>query len=266
MESFKTKGNYDFEDLVSIIRLLRSEDGCPWDREQTHESIKKNLIEETYEVIEAINKKDDDLLLEELGDLMMQVVFHSEMAAEKGKFDIHDVSDAVCKKLVLRHPHVFGDVEVNDVEDVLSNWDSIKRKTKGHKTTVSAMDSVPRELPALMRSTKIQKKAKEAGFDWQDITGVLEKLDEETAELKAAISSDDYTLIGEELGDLLFTLTNLSRFTGHDAEEALTESTDKFVKRYAVVEELALKEGINLKKADLSQLNRLWDIAKRQQG
>ncbi|MGI6248622.1 MAG: nucleoside triphosphate pyrophosphohydrolase [Acutalibacteraceae bacterium] len=266
MESFKTKGNYDFEDLVSIIRLLRSEDGCPWDREQTHESIKKNLIEETYEVIEAINKKDDDLLLEELGDLMMQVVFHSEMAAEKGKFDIHDVSDAVCKKLVLRHPHVFGDVEVNDVEDVLSNWDSIKRKTKGHKTTVSAMDSVPRELPALMRSTKIQKKAKEAGFDWQDITGVLEKLDEETAELKAAISSEDYTSIGEELGDLLFTLTNLSRFTGHDAEEALTESTDKFVKRYAVVEELALKEGINLKKADLSQLNRLWDIAKRQQG
>ena len=194
---------------------------------------------------------------------MMQVVFHSEMAAEKGKFDIHDVSDAVCKKLVLRHPHVFGDVEVNDVEDVLSNWDSIKRKTKGHKTTVSAMDSVPRELPALMRSTKIQKKAKEAGFDWQDITGVLEKLDEETAELKAAISSEDYTSIGEELGDLLFTLTNLSRFTGHDAEEALTESTDKFVKRYAVVEELALKEGINLKKADLSQLNRLWDIAKR---
>ena len=266
MESFKTKGNYDFEDLVSIIRLLRSEDGCPWDREQTHESIKKNLIEETYEVIEAINKKDDDLLLEELGDLMMQVVFHSEMAAEKGKFDIHDVSDAVCKKLVLRHPHVFGDVEVNDVEDVLSNWDSIKRKTKGHKTTVSAMDSVPRELPALMRSTKIQKKAKEAGFDWQDITGVLEKLDEETAELKAAISSEDYTSIGEELGDLLFTLTNLSRFTGHDAEEALTESTDKFVKRYAVVEELALTEGINLKKADLSQLNRLWDIAKRQQG
>lgn len=266
MESFKTKGNYDFEDLVSIIRLLRSEDGCPWDREQTHESIKKNLIEETYEVIEAINKKDDDLLLEELGDLMMQVIFHSEMAAEKGKFDIHDVSDAVCKKLVLRHPHVFGDVEVNDVEDVLSNWDSIKRKTKGHKTTVSAMDSVPRELPALMRSTKIQKKAKEAGFDWQDITGVLEKLDEETAELKAAISSEDYTSIGEELGDLLFTLTNLSRFTGHDAEEALTESTDKFVKRYAVVEELALKEGINLKKADLSQLNRLWDIAKRQQG
>jgi tetrapyrrole methylase family protein/MazG family protein len=266
VESFKTKGNYDFEDLVSIIRLLRSEDGCPWDREQTHESIKKNLIEETYEVIEAINKKDDDLLLEELGDLMMQVVFHSEMAAEKGKFDIHDVSDAVCKKLVLRHPHVFGDVEVNDVEDVLSNWDSIKRKTKGHKTTVSAMDSVPRELPALMRSTKIQKKAKEAGFDWQDITGVLEKLDEETAELKAAISSEDYTSIGEELGDLLFTLTNLSRFTGHDAEEALTESTDKFVKRYAVVEELALKEGINLKKADLSQLNRLWDIAKRQQG
>ena len=260
--SFKFKDKYNVYDLVEILKVLRSEGGCPWDIKQTHESIKKNLIEETYEAIEAINKKDPDMLREELGDVLMQVVFHSQIEAEKGVFDIDDVADENCKKLIERHPHVFGEVNVNGVDDVLTNWDAIKRKTKGQKSTSEAIDSIPRELPALMRATKVQQKAAKAGFDWDDVGGALDKLSEEIAELKAAIASNDKANINEELGDVLFSAVNVSRFVKCDAEEALTAASDKFIARFIRVEQLARERGIDMESAPLEKLDELWDEAK----
>jgi len=221
------------------------------------------LIEETYEVIEAINKKNKALLCEELGDLLMQVVFHAQMEDEICSFSIDNVTDGVCKKLIERHPHVFGDTNVSGVSEVLRNWDAIKRNSKGHADTSQAMLSIPKELPALMRSTKVQQKAASCGFDWQDISGALEKLDEEIIELRNALSSGKAEESLEELGDVLFSAVNVSRFAGHDAEEALTNATDKFLKRFITVEQLAKDEGIDLKTAGIEKLNLLWDIAKQ---
>ena len=260
---FEFKEKYNVYDLVEIMRILRSEGGCPWDIKQTHESIKKNLIEETYETIEAINKNDPDMLREELGDVLMQVVFHTQIEREKGVFDIDDVADENCKKLIERHPHVFGEVNVNSVDDVLTNWDAIKRKSKGQKSTSQAIDSVPRELPALMRAAKIQSKAAKAGFDWDEVGGALDKLSEEIAELKAAIANGDKANINEELGDVLFSAVNVSRFVDTDAEEALTDATDKFVARFKTVEKLANERNIDMKQSDIETLDRLWDEAKQ---
>ena len=188
VENFEFKSNYGVEDLVEIVKLLRAPGGCPWDAEQTHESIKKNFIEETYEVVEAINKKDNSMLLEELGDVLLQVVFHTEMEREKGGFTLSDVADGICKKLIERHPHVFGTVEVSSTDEVLSNWDDIKKKTKGQKSQTQSMLSVPREFPALMRAQKIQHKAAKVGFDWDSADGAFDKLTEEVAELKEAMA------------------------------------------------------------------------------
>lgn len=262
-KDFTFKEKYNVYDLVEIMRVLRSDGGCPWDIKQTHESIKKNLIEETYETIEAINKNDSDMLREELGDVLMQVVFHSQIEAEKGVFDIDDVADENCKKLIERHPHVFGEVNVDTVDDVLTNWDAIKRKTKGQKSTSEAIDSIPRELPALMRATKVQSKAAKAGFDWEEVDGALDKLSEEIGELKAAIANKDMTNINEELGDVLFSAVNVSRFVDIDAEESLTDATDKFVKRFKTVEKLALEKNIDMKESNLETLDALWDEAKK---
>lgn len=181
MVDFKQKEKYDINDLLEIMRLLRAPGGCPWDAQQTHMSIRKNLIEETYEVIEAIDKDDKELMTEELGDLLMQVVFHAQMEQEAGNFDFGDVTDGVCKKLIERHPHVFGEVEVSGVGDVLNNWDAIKRRSKGQKKGSEPMLSIPRELPALMRATKIQQKAAAVGFDWDDVSGAQQKVLEEGA-------------------------------------------------------------------------------------
>lgn len=260
--NFEFKDCYEFYDLVKIISLLRAPDGCPWDAEQTHESIKKNLIEETYEVIEAINKANNEMLCEELGDLLMQVVFHAQMAMENQVFNVDDVTDGVCKKLIERHPHIFSGTGVSGVTDVLNNWEAIKRKSKGHSTIGQAILSVPKELPALMRSAKIQKKAADCGFDWPDIDGAVTKLDEEVAELKNAITIKDVENSREELGDVLFSVVNISRFLNLDPEETLTQAADKFVKRFIIVEELALEEGIDINTAGLDKLNLLWDIAK----
>ncbi len=262
-KEFIFKDKYNVYDLVEVIRALRSEGGCPWDIEQTHESIKKNLIEETYETIEAINKADPDMLKEELGDVLMQVIFHAQIEDEKGVFNIDDVADDNCRKMIERHPHVFGEIKVNSVDDVLTNWDSIKRKTKGQKTASEAIDSVPRELPALMRAEKIQSKAAKAGFDWQEVSGALERLSEEVDELKEAISSGNADCIGDELGDVIFSAVNVSRFVKVDSEESLTASTDKFVARFKVVEKLAKERGIDMKNSDLEVLDALWDEAKK---
>lgn len=263
---FETKEQYEFYDLVNIIRCLREPGGCPWDAEQTHESIKKNLIEETYEVIEAINKRNNSMLCEELGDLLMQVVFHSQMETETGNFNIDDVSDGVCKKLIERHPHVFGNIDVSGVEEVLTNWDSIKRKSKGQINISQAMQTIPKELPALMRSAKVQHKAASCGFDWPEISGALEKLDEEIVELRKALSTGQAEDSMEELGDVLFSIVNVSRFAGHDAEEALALATEKFIKRFTIVEKIAINEKINIKTAGIEKLNLLWDIAKQNKG
>lgn len=263
MPDFEFKESYNAEDLLSIMRMLRAPGGCPWDSAQTHQSIKKNLIEETYEVIEAINKDDKVLLCEELGDLLMQIVFHSVMEEEEGSFDFDKVSDGICKKLIERHPHIFGDVSVNGVDEVLTNWDAIKMKTKGQKKTSDSMKSIPRELPALMRATKIQKKAADVGFDWDDVSGAVDKLYEEIGELKQAIDSRDDGNISEELGDLLFSVANVSRFVKVDAEEALTASSDKFLSRYLDVERLAEERNIDMKASPIEVLDELWDEAKK---
>lgn len=262
-KEFKFKEKYNVYDLVDVIRALRSEGGCPWDIEQTHESIKKNLIEETYETIEAINKGDSEMLREELGDVLMQVVFHAQIEDEKGVFNIDDVADENCKKMIERHPHVFGEINVNSVDDVLTNWDAIKRKSKGQKTTSQAIDSVPRELPALMRADKIQSKAAKAGFDWTQVDGALERLCEEIGELKEAIANGNKDEISDELGDVLFSAVNVSRFVKVDAEEALTSSTDKFIGRFKKVEKLAEERGIDMKTSSLEILDELWDEAKK---
>ena len=263
MKNFEFKEKYAIEDLLKIMEILRGPGGCPWDAEQTHESIKKGFIEETYEVIEAINKKDKDLLQEELGDVLLQVVFHAEIEKEKGVFDFGDVTDGVCKKLIERHPHVFGEVKVSSTDEVLSNWDDIKRKSKGQNTQGSSMLKVPKELPALMRAQKLQSKAKKAGFDWDDMSGALDALESEIKELKSAIAEKEADAIEDEFGDVLFSCVNVARFIDVDAEEALSRSNDKFMSRYLVVEKLATERGVDMKNTPIEELDKLWDEAKK---
>lgn len=259
---FEIKDNYDINDFLRLVTVLRSPGGCPWDRKQTHESIKKNFIEETYEVVEAINKADAEGLKEELGDVLLQVAMHSEMESEKGSFDFNDVVNDICKKLVVRHPHVFGDAAAQSSDEALQNWDQVKLKTKGMKKQGEAMIKVPREFPALMRAQKVQEKAAKAGFDWDDINGAVDKLHEEIDELETALAAGVGKDIEEEFVDVLFSCVNVSRFIGADSEEALTASTDKFIKRYLLVEKLAADEGLDMKTASIEELDKLWNKAK----
>lgn len=260
---FQQKSRYDFDDLVTIIAALRAPDGCPWDREQTHQSIKKNFIEETYEVIEAINKNDTDGLREELGDVLMQIALHSEMESEDGNFDINDVVDDLVKKLVFRHPHVFGNVDANNCAEALQSWDNAKAIEKGIKSASHSMLRVPRELPALMRAEKIQKKAAKIGFDWDSVDGAVDKLYEEIKELKMAMEHNDSAEIEDEFGDVLFSCVNVSRFLGVDSEEALTGATDKFMNRFFDVERLAKEKGIDIGSSSLEVLDSLWAEVKK---
>lgn len=262
---FKEKESYSFDDLVAIMKLLRSPEGCPWDKEQTHNSIRQNFIEETYEAIEAIDTQDTALLKEELGDVLLQVVFHAEMESEKGTFSIDDVCDGICKKLIVRHPHIFSDVQADSSETVLKNWDAIKMKTKSQTTQSEVMHGISKALPSLMRSTKIQQKAAKAGFDWDSADGAFEKVEEELLELKNAYAQGDRSACEEELGDLLFSAVNVSRFVGADAEQALYQACDKFIDRFTAVERLAKESGLDMKEATLSQLDSLWDKVKEYQ-
>jgi len=262
MVDFTRKDKYNIEDLLRIMELLRGPGGCPWDAEQTHKSIRKDFIEETYEVIEAINKDDKELLKEELGDVLLQVVFHTQIEKESECFDFSDVCDGLCKKLVERHPHVFGEVVVSSTDEVLTNWDSIKRKSKGQKTQGSSMLKVPKELPALMRAQKIQSKAKKAGFDWDNIDGAFDALYSEIEELKTAMKNGNTDEIKNEMGDLLFSCVNVSRFLDVESEEALTLSNEKFIERYVTVEKLAEERNINMKETPIRELDELWKEAK----
>lgn len=259
---FEFKSQYSFDDLIKIVRVLRAPGGCPWDREQTHKSIRANFIEETYEAIEAIDTEDIELLKEELGDVMLQVAMHAEMEHEQGTFDINDVIDGVCKKLVVRHPHVFGDLSAENTNEALSNWDAVKMQTKSQKTQTEAMQSVSRALPSLMRSAKIQGKAAKVGFDWESVDGALDKLYEECDELKEAIRNNDKANQREELGDVLFSAVNVARFLNIDSEHALYDACDKFTDRFSKVEQLACERGIDMKTASISELDSLWDEVK----
>lgn len=260
--NFCEKPRYDFNDLAEIVKILRAPGGCPWDMAQTHKSIRSNFIEETYEAIEAIDNGDAELLREELGDVLLQVVLHAEMEREEGSFDLDGVCDDVCKKLIIRHPHVFGDKTADNEAQALQNWDAVKMQTKKQKTQTEAMLGVSKALPSLMRSEKIQKKAAKAGFDWDSVDGALEKLLEEYNELKAAVESGTDAQREEELGDLLFSAVNVSRFLGIDSEHALYKACDKFTERFSRVEQLALERGIDMKSAGIEQLDSLWDEVK----
>ena len=260
MVDFPYKESYDITDLERIVAILRAPGGCPWDAEQTHESIRRNFLEEAYEAVEAIDEKSPEHLKEELGDVLLQVVLHARMEEEEGNFDLNGVADGICKKLIYRHPHVFGEVEVSGTSEVLSNWEELKRKEKGQSTNTDALSAVARSLPALWRAEKVQKKARKAGFDWPDVSGALDKVSEETEELRQAVAEGSN--IEEELGDLLFAAVNVSRFVYADPEEALTRATDKFIDRFRQVEALAKAEGRAMEDMTLAELDALWERAK----
>ena len=260
MVDFQYKDSYGVKDLEEIVRILRAPGGCPWDAEQTHQSIRRNFLEEAYEAVEAIDEKNPDHLKEELGDVLLQVLFHARMEQEAGRFNLDDVADGVCKKLIYRHPHVFGDVSVTGTGEVLTNWEELKRKEKGQATNTDALDAVARSLPALWRAEKVQIKAKKAGFDWPDISGALYKLSEELEEMKTAVAQG--TNVEEELGDLLFSAVNVSRFLKADPEVALGKATDKFISRFAKVEALAAAQNQAMEGMTLEELDKLWERAK----
>ncbi len=263
MVNFQYKEKYGIEDFRTIMAILRGEGGCPWDRAQTHESIRRDLLEEAYETATAIDHKDMDNLREELGDLQMQVLFHARIEEEKGGFTFDDVCDEACKKLIRRHPHVFGELAVETPEEVLVTWDAVKRGEKGQASVSAAMADVADAMPALWRAEKIQKKAHNAGFDWPDWRGARDKLTEELGELDEAIASGEG--IEDELGDVLASVVNLARLLKIDPEHALNGSSDRFIRRYGRMEELAEQAGVKLSELPLREQNGLWDRAKAEE-
>ena len=254
------KGKYEFSDLVEIMVILRSEDGCPWDREQDHHSIRDDLIEETYEVIEAIDTDDPVLLREELGDVMLQVVFHARIEEEKNSFDINDVANDICAKLIHRHPHVFGDINVRGSSEVLSNWEKIKSDEKERKTVTDKLRSIPPMLPALMRAAKVGKKA--SCFDFATADDVMDKIAEEMVEVSDAMESGVQSDIEEEIGDLLLSVTSLCRKLGVKPEDALNRATDKFIDRFEKIENAVIDSGRNINEMNMTELDAIWDEIK----
>ncbi|GAC1300004.1 MAG: hypothetical protein NVSMB19_05710 [Vulcanimicrobiaceae bacterium] len=252
--------HYTWADLIEVMARLRST--CPWDREQTHESLVPYLIEETYEVADAIELHSDGDLCEELGDLLLQIVFHAQLATERGKFSIADVVDGLSNKMIRRHPHVFGDAAITSVADVWQNWEQLKALEPSAAKRASRLDGIPRGLGALQRGQKMQDKAARVGFDWPHIDGVRAKLVEEVAELEAARRDNDPRAIREELGDVIFTVVNLARALGVDAESAMRDANDKFYRRFAFMERRAETSGRTLGDMTLDELEELWQLAK----
>lgn len=256
-----------FDALVQLMERLRGENGCPWDREQTRQTLKPFLIEEAYEVVEAIDEGDPKQIMEELGDLLFQVIFHAQVAAEQREFTIGQVLAATTEKMVRRHPHVFGDSTASTASEVLEQWEELKRKERTAAATVpvSVLDGVPRELPGLLRAQRLQDKASRVGFDWPEISGVTAKIEEELGELKEAMTSATPEEIEQELGDVLFSLVNLARFLNLNAEEALRKSVARFTTRFQRMEEALRQNGGRLGELGLDEMERLWQQAKRQE-
>ncbi len=245
----------------AIMAILRGPEGCPWDREQSLETLRPHLIEEAYEVLDAIASGDADHHAEELGDLLLQILFHCQLREEEGAFSLDDVAQGLADKLIRRHPHVFGDVRADSSAEVLRNWEAIKKEEKARART-SALDGVPRSLPALLRADQVQRKAARVGFDWPDASGPEAKVREEIDELRQAREAGDATRVREEFGDLLFALVNLGRHLGLDAEDCLHAATAKFAARFREVEARAAADGADLRALDLAGLDRYWDAAK----
>jgi len=251
--------------LLEIMQKLRGPDGCPWDREQTIESLKSNLIEETYEVVDAMESGDRSELKEELGDLLLQVVFQAQICDEEGAFNFDDVAGAIADKLVRRHPHVFGDVQADTPDEVIRNWEKIKKTEKGGETPRSLVEGIPRHLPALSKAHLVQKRVAKVGFEWDEISGVVAKLEEELAEVKEAMQNQDSAAIREELGDLLFSTVNLSRYLGHESEELLNENIAKFSRRFQGLENRLHAEGRELENSSIDELEAVWQAVKKEE-
>ena len=251
--------SYTMNDLLSIMKRLRADDGCAWDRAQTHQSIKRSMIEEVYEAIEALDNNDDKMFANELGDVLLQVVFHARIAEERGAFDFNDVVNEICTKLIERHTHVFGNDKAGNETEALDAWEKNKKKEKGLKSYSDALIDVPKNFPALIRAEKVQKKAKSAGFDWDSIDGAFAKVYEELDELKSASQET----ISEEFGDLLFSVVNVGRFLKVDSEISLTDATNKFIDRFVKMEKLATSKGLNLDEMSLDEMDKLWDEIKK---
>jgi tetrapyrrole methylase family protein/MazG family protein len=258
-----TERSQAFENLCQIMHRLRAPGGCPWDREQTHSTLIKYLIEEAYEVIEAIEQGDDSELLKELGDLLLQVVFHAEIAAEENRFTLEQVIESVNEKMVRRHPHVFGDAQAEDAEAVLKQWEAIKQKEKGEtEKAPSVLDGVPESLPALLKAHRIQSRAAQVGFDWEHPREVLAKVREELDELEVEVENGSSEKTEEEFGDLLFALVNWARFQGLDSERALQSCNRKFRKRFEHIERSLAARGSSVRDADIEEMDALWNEAK----
>lgn len=250
------KKQYTIDDLLDIIVVLRSENGCPWDRVQTHESIKKDMIEEAYEAIDALNKNDDKMFANELGDVLLQVAFHSQLAKERDAFCFDDVLNEVCTKLITRHTHVFGDKTADNTEEALANWEESKKKEKALNTISDNLKDVPLYLPALMRAQKVQKRAASVGFDFENAKDALSKLEEEIKELKTAM--EESTNIEEEFGDILFSVVNVGRLLGITAETALSDSTEKFISRFERMENEILRSNHTFEDLNLEKMDEFW--------
>lgn len=253
-----------FEKLVDIMSALRGEKGCPWDREQTRESLKPFLVEETYEVLEAIDEGRPERIKEELGDLLFQIIFHCRIAEEQNEFDINDVIGKISEKMIGRHPHVFGEARYETSEEVLKQWE--ERKKEEGKGTESILEGIPKELPSLLRAHRIQARAARAGFDWARVEDVLKKLEEELAEFREALEKKDQSAIEDELGDIFFVLVNISRFVGVNPEDALRKTISKFISRFRYIEMRAAESGKGLSEMSLEQMDALWDEAKEKGG
>lgn len=254
--------HFDISDLLEIMHILRSPGGCPWDIVQTHKSIRNDLLEEAYEAADAVDTEDSAALCEELGDMLLQVVFHSEIAASDNEFSFDEVVNGICKKLVYRHPHVFGEVKADTPEKVLDNWDKLKKAEKGQETYTDTLKAVPKAFPALMRAAKVQKRASKAGFDWKYTEEAFKKLPEELNELEEAVSEGNSDAVFEEFGDLLFAAVNVARFLKINPEEALAKATDKFTSRFEKVEREVIKQGSDMKELSLDELDEIWDKVK----
>lgn len=246
-----------FETLVDIISKLRGPDGCPWDRKQTHVSLRENLLEECYEVLEALDRRDGKSLCEELGDLLLQIVLHAQIATEAGDFDIGDVINSINTKLIRRHPHVFDSVEVAGVRDVLTNWEELKKKERSNSS--SMLDGIPKQMPALTYGQSLQKRVARVGFDWESDAGVIDKLAEEINELEQAQSQEEKEA---EFGDIVFTMANIARRMGIDLESTLRETNRRFYRRFAYMEELCRRRNLEFAGLSLAEKDRLWEEAK----